>query len=220
MKECLSHGRTTRARGPSAEGHPAPQSLRDAPAQQLSRLQQTATRPPPPPRGGDLRAPAPGPLLTEVAAPQPGRVLQPEGPFPHVPQQVWAGATPRHGSARLGEEGRPPRGGGEEGEETRGSTPEPHRDHPRAGSLKRSESDGSGGGGSSAFACEVRPYPGWSSLHTLLLRLPRTTRDQQQSPPSAPPPEGGGGGGLDSSLSSFSTPALPNLSREMTTTGH
>lgn len=41
------------------------------------------------------------------------------------------------------------RGGGEE---TRGSTPEPHRHHPRAGALKRSELDGSGGSGGSAFA--------------------------------------------------------------------
>lgn len=123
---------------------------------------------------------------SQVAAPQPGGVLQPERPFPHVPQQVWAGTTPRHGSAGPGEEGRPPRGGGEEGEGTRGSTPQPHRHHPRAEPRGRSELDGGGRIDPRAFAPEAWPHPGQSSPHTLPLRLPRTSRDQQQSPPSAP----------------------------------
>lgn len=135
-----------------------------------------AAWPPPPPLGGDLSASAPGPPLTQVAAPQPGRVLQPEGPFPHVPQQVWAAATSRHGSAGPGEERRPPRGGGERGEGTRGLTPEPHQHHPRAGPRGSSELDGGGSG--SAFAPEARPHPGLSSPHTLLLK---TTQNIQRS---------------------------------------
>lgn len=130
-----------------------------------------AAKAPPPPPGGDLGASARAPL-TQVAVPQPGRVLQPEGPFPHVPQQVWAGATPRHGSAGPGWEGSPPRGGGEEGEGTRGSTPESHRHHPCASPRGRGDLNS---GGSGAFAPEARPHPGRSSPHTLLLRLPRTS---------------------------------------------
>lgn len=50
---------------------------------------------------------------------------------------------------------------------------------------------------------------------------PQTTQNIQRSatvPSLGPPPTGGGGGGRDSSLSSFSTPSPPSLSREMTTT--
>jgi hypothetical protein len=145
--------------------------------------------PPPPPLGGDISASAPGPPLTQVAAPQPGRVFQPQGPFPHVPQQVRAGATPRHGSARAGMEAETTAGGKKEGEGTRRSTPELHRHHPRAESHGRCELDGGVGGG--AFSPEAGRHPDHSSPHTLFLRLPRTSRDQQQSPPSAllPPEE-------------------------------
>lgn len=76
-----------------------------------------------------------------------------------------------------------------------------------------------------AAAAPSPPKPGrtraWARLILSCSRLPRTSRDQQLFPPSAPPPTGGGGGGgggLDSSLSSFSTPSLSSLSREMTTT--
>lgn len=122
-------------------------------------------------------ASAPRPPLTQVAAPQPGRVLQPEGPFPHVPQQVWAGATPRHGSA-AGWEGSPPRGEGP-GEGTCDQPPS-RTGTIRAPGLAGGRSDSEGGG---AFAPEARTRRGRSSAHTLP-RLARTSRSAT-APPSA-----------------------------------
>lgn len=187
-------------------------------------LQPTApAAPPPPPLGGDLSATAPGPPLTQVAAPQPGRVFQPKGPFPHVPQQVRAGATPRHGSAGAGVERGDHRGGwGREKREGTGrSTPKRHRHHARAGPRWRRDLDGGGGGHGRAFSPGAQRHPGHSSPHTLsLLRLPRTSREQQQSPPSTPLPreaEAKAEAAASSALSCLDH-APPGPSREMTPT--
>lgn len=170
-----------RGAGPSAGVPPAPPS-RGRPAEALSLLQQPRPRPPPPPPGGDLGAAAPGPPLTQVATPQPGRVLQPQGPFPHVPQQVWAGATPRHGSTGPGWEGSPPSGGGE-GRDTR-SAPEPRRHHPRAGPGGRAGAAAQ----TAAAAAPWAPKPGRARAGARLILCPDRPEHPENSDSPLPRP--------------------------------